>query len=244
MNKLEEYFYKKPKRFGVHKWLHYFEIYDRHLSKYVAKQPSILEIGVNDGGSLEMWDDYFGDGCKIYGLDVKKKSKEIEKYLPNVKVSLGDQGSVDFWDQYKKCTPEFDIIIDDGGHEMDQQITTFECMYDHIKDDGVYLCEDTHTSYRQQRWKGGVKKEGTYMEYTKSFVDYINAWHWEQRPEVPLGSPQSNPSEYTEERKKALEFKKKTHSVHFYDSVVVLEKRVDLDRPTHERHRYPRRKLA
>ncbi|MAF25943.1 hypothetical protein CL634_10265 [bacterium] len=229
MNKLEEFFENKPKRFQLHKLMHYFEIYDRHFSKYVDKQPSILEVGVDYGGSVEMWDDYFGEGCKIYGVDLSERSKEIEKYMPNVKITLGDQGSVDFWDEYKKQTPKFDIIIDDGGHRMEQQITTFECMYDHIKDDGVYLCEDLHTSYFP-KYGGGFKKPSTFIEYSKNFIDYINVWWWDHN-----GSKETNPSDF--------EFRKKTNSIHFYDSVVVLEKRFCEEEPTGRRAKYPQRPL-
>ena len=58
MNKLEDYFYNKEKKLPVHKWLHYFDIYDRHFKRFIGKNPVILEVGVAEGGSLEMWN-YF-----------------------------------------------------------------------------------------------------------------------------------------------------------------------------------------
>ena len=55
-NKLEEFFYVVPKRRLVVKWDHYLAIYECHLAKFKAlgRRPVVLEIGVNDGGSLDM----------------------------------------------------------------------------------------------------------------------------------------------------------------------------------------------
>jgi len=76
-NDLEKYFNQNTGRL-IHKWNHYFEIYDRHLSKFRGKQPTILEFGVSHGGSLQMWKDYFGESCKIYGVDINPESKQFE----------------------------------------------------------------------------------------------------------------------------------------------------------------------
>jgi hypothetical protein len=87
---------------------------------------------------------------------------------------------------------------------MKQQITTFETLFDHVKADGVYICEDTHTSY----WKhfgGGYKKKRSFIEYSKNFIDSIHAWHRKN----------TKPDRLTET----------VHSIHYYDSVVVVEKR-------------------
>ena len=66
-------------RCQIHKWHHYFDIYEKYLSRFIGKNPTILEIGVKDGGSLELWDNYFVNKCKIYGVDINKKCKELEK---------------------------------------------------------------------------------------------------------------------------------------------------------------------
>ena len=84
-------------------------------------------------------------------------------------------------------------------------------MYDLIKDDGVYLCEDTHTSYMTDGFSGGYKQSNTFIEQTKNFVDSLHA-HW---------------FDSNDEQKK---FRNTTDSVHYYDSVVVLEKKVS-ERP-------------
>jgi len=162
LNKIEEYLTNTKGIVGKmrpRKWKHYIEIYDRHFSRYIDKSPRVLEVGVKWGAGLELWKYYFGDGAEIYGVDTK--DRRVRRYSRNVHFIKGDQGDPTFWRDFKKDLPKFDIIIDDGGHRIEQQITTFECMYDHIEDDGVYLCEDTHTSYWEE-FGGGYKKDGTF----------------------------------------------------------------------------------
>jgi len=209
MNKFSDFFFNIPKTNVVHKWIHYFDIYHKHFSKFQNKSPIILEIGVYKGGSLDMWNYYFDNKCTIYGVDINPECKQYEK--DNKFIFIGDQESEEFWKWAENI--EFDIIIDDGGHFMNQQIKSFEILYNKVKDNGVYLCEDTHTSYWSE-FNGGLLKDGTFIEYTKKFVDYINSYHIQK--EIP---------EYS------LEFRKKTHCISFYDSIVVLDKKIDLEQP-------------
>ena len=104
MNKLEEYFFNSDKKLTLHKWHHYFKIYDRHFSKFIGKNPTILEIGVQCGGSLEMWNHYFDKECTIYGIDIDPTCLNIPEKLKcsNIHLSLGDQASRDFWKNYLK----------------------------------------------------------------------------------------------------------------------------------------------
>lgn len=203
MNDLEKYFRNNDKRL-INKWVHYFEIYDRHFSKYRGKEIVILEIGVFQGGSLQMWKDYFGDKVKIYGVDIDPRCKEFEE--ENIEIFIGSQSDRKFLRDLKSRIPDIDIFIDDGGHTMNQQIVTFEEMFDKVKDDGVYLCEDMHTSYWLD-YGGGYKRRRTFVEYAKSFIDSLNAYH-------------SNSIFH-----KVNNITSNANSIHFYDSVVVIEKK-------------------
>jgi hypothetical protein len=203
MNDLENYFNENKKRV-IHKWSHYFEIYDRHFSKYRGKDIILLEIGTFHGGSLQMWKNYFGDKAKIYGIDINPNCKRIEE--ENIKVMIGSQSDRNFLKNVVKEIPPFDILIDDGGHTMLQQIVSFEELFGHVKPNGVYLCEDLHTSY----WKefgGGFKRKGTFIEYSKNFIDKLNAHH-SREGALPVSS-----------------FTTSVNSIHYYDSVLVIEKR-------------------
>ena len=122
MNELEENFNKNEGRL-IHKWTHYFEIYDRHFRKFKDKEINILEIGVSHGGSLQMWRDYFGGKTNIYGIDVNPKCKKLED--KDTKIFIGSQSDRNFLREIKEKIPKIDILIDDGGHTMTQQIVTF-----------------------------------------------------------------------------------------------------------------------
>ena len=134
------------------KWLHYFEIYNRHFAKY---------IGIDKGGSLQIWKKIFGPKAKIIGIDIEPSCKEIED--EQIEVYIGDQADRDFWKRIKAKIPKVDILIDDGGHYMEQQIVTFEEMFPHIKDDGVYLCEYTRSMHSLHYYFGVLVVEKKVM---------------------------------------------------------------------------------
>ena len=167
-----------------------------------------------------MWNYYFDKECTIYGIDVHPSCLIVPKLLQstNIHIEIGDQENRDFWKNYLKNKPKFDIIIDDGGHTMNQQIVTYEELYDHLSDNGVYLCEDVHTSYWPD-FGGGLNEKQTFIEYSKRFIDMINFYHI-----------RNYSSE--EELIKSKKIRQTTNSIHYYDSIIVLEKEVDLMIPT------------
>jgi hypothetical protein len=210
MNDLEKYFTENTGRL-IHKWKHYFEIYDRHFSRFRGTDVHIVEFGVSQGGSLQMWKEYFGPNCKIFGVDINPHCKKIEE--EQIQIYIGDQEDRKFLKSLAKNIPKIDILIDDGGHTMKQQINTFEELFTHIDKNGVYLCEDLLTSYRSE-WGGGYRKRGTFIEYSKQFIDCINAWHSKTM------------------RLSVTEFTRSVHSLHYYDSILVIEKRA-IEKPFH-----------
>jgi hypothetical protein len=212
MNDLEKYFRKNDKRL-IHKWIHYFEIYDRHFSRYRGKDVVVVEFGISQGGSLQMWKNYFGPNAKIFGVDINPHCKQFEE--EQVEIFIGDQEDRTFLKSIAKKVPHIDILIDDGGHMMKQQINTYEELFPLVAENGVYLCEEVHTSY-WPNWGGGVKNKNTFIEYSKNFIDYLHGWHSVQKGLL-----------------KVSDFTKSVHSLTFYDSVLVIEKR-PIKEPYHE----------
>ena len=211
-NPLEEYFVGNSGPL-LHKWHHYFEIYHRHFERFRGRAPVVLEIGVHHGGSLHMWREYFGEGAAIIGVDVIPECARLEG--PQITIVTGDQFDRGFLASLRTRFPRVDILIDDGGHHMDQQIATFEELYPHVQPEGVYLCEDLHTSY-WDRFGGGLRRAGSYIEYSKAFIDRLNGWHHPETAPAPDA------------------FARSTSSLHYYDSVLVIEKR-PVTKPTHSR---------
>lgn len=203
MNDLVKFFENNTEN-CINKWMHYFDIYDNFFKSYRNKPAVILEIGVYQGGSLKMWRNYFGENALIYGIDINPECKQFE--TENIKIFIGSQEDPEFLQYVKSQIPKIDILIDDGGHTMGQQIVSFEELYDHIKDDGVYLIEDLHTSY-WPNFGGGYKNQKSFIEYSKNFIDFINAWHSQDA------------------HLKVNEFTKSAYALHYYDSILVVEKR-------------------
>jgi hypothetical protein len=201
-NPLWKYFSQNEGRI-IHKWHHYFDIYHNHFCRFRNLPVTILEVGVYKGGSLQMWKSYFGDKAKIYGVDIDPRCKELEE--DQIKVFVGDQANRDFLRELKDEIGVIDILIDDGGHTMIQQIATFEELYPVVSEIGVYFIEDLHTSYWAD-YGGGYKKQGSFIEYAKGFIDSMNAWH--------SHDPELTPGRLT----------KSATGIHFYDSVLVIEK--------------------
>ncbi len=139
-NPLETYFDTHRSGAGVLKWRHYFEVYQTHFSKFRGKPLKILEIGVYSGGSLEMWREYFGMDCELFGVDINPECRRFEK--KNVTIKIANQSDRSFWRKFREEFGEMDIVLDDGGHRPRQQRPTFEEILSTIKPGGVYLCED------------------------------------------------------------------------------------------------------
>jgi hypothetical protein len=184
------------------KWAHYFPIYDRHLSWYTNKSLTFLEIGVARGGSLQMWQRFFGPLAKVVGIDIQERSKSYES--PGTFVRIGDQGDERF---LQSIVDEFgipDVVLDDGSHQMEHISRTFNFLYPKLPKNGVYMVEDLHTAYWDE-YGGGLTKPDTFINKAKNFIDQLNADH---------SRGQVTPDLIT----------RQTFGISFYDSVVVFEK--------------------
>jgi len=202
-NPLQHYFDNNPGRLLV-KWRHYLDIYHRHFERFRGRSPTVVEVGVYHGGSLEMWKSYFGDGARIVGVDVNPRLRDLG--VPGIEIIVGDQGDRAFLARLAAQVGPIDILIDDGGHTMPQQIATVETLYGAVAPEGVILVEDTHTSYWRE-YGGGLRANFSFMQFAKHLVDELNAYH--------SRDPQSfAPGPFTQG----------TRSIHFYDSIVVIEK--------------------
>jgi hypothetical protein len=202
-NPLRAYFKRNPGRL-MSKWDHYLDIYHRHFERFRGRPVTVVEFGVFHGGSLQMWRDYFGPSSRIVGVDVNPRLQDLGE--PGIEVHIGDQADRRFLRELASRVGPIDILIDDGGHTMPQQIATVEELYGAVRDDGVVLVEDTHTSYWRE-YGGGLRTPYSFMEFAKRLVDELNAWHSRDPHSFAPGV-----------------FTRSARSMHFYDSVVVIEK--------------------
>jgi 23S rRNA U2552 (ribose-2'-O)-methylase RlmE/FtsJ len=197
---LHRYFLANGAR-GLHKWIHYFDVYEAHFERFRGRGPKVMEIGVAAGGSLGMWKAYFGAESRIVGVDIDPKCKAYD--APGIEVFIGSQADPGFLAQVCERHAPFDVVVDDGSHRSVDMIASFEYLYPRLAEDGVYLVEDTYFCYRRATG-GGLKKAGTFIEYAKDKVDELHASH-------DIGIPISD-------------LTRTTQGISFYDSVVVFEK--------------------
>ncbi len=200
------------------KWRHYFEIYERYLSRFKDKPCTFLELGVAQGGSLEIFQTYLGPEARLIGVDVNPDCKQWER--PGVAVLIGDQSDANFIGGVVAPKGPFDIIIDDGGHVADQQLVSFLTLFPQLKEGGVYLVEDLHTTF----WLGaqGSRFGINFYDFARGLVEKLSLYHIDQRLFDRYRAP-------IEQREGAVTFDNfavtDIFGIHFYDSVIVFEKR-------------------
>lgn len=168
MNHLQIYKSFKKSPFKSIKIESYFSVYENIFERFIDKPIVFIEIGVLNGGSLFMWRDFFGNKAKIIGVDLNPEAKRWQDY--GFDIFIGDQSDPGFWNQVVKKYPQIDIVLDDGGHTYEQQIMTTEILKAYIKDDGLIVIEDTHTSYQN----GFGFKCVSFMKYVQKKVDQLH----------------------------------------------------------------------
>lgn len=216
-NPLKAYFDSHKTGRGIWKWYHYFDIYHRHLHKFVGAEVNILEIGVYSGGSLEMWRNYFGSHCSIFGVDIEESCKVYENKW--TRIFVGDQADRNFWKTFIEQVPGIDILIDDGGQKIDDRIILLEEMLPHLRPGGVYIRESIH---------GDLNK---FNSYIYGLAANLNAFE-------TVSGDLENGLTYS-----PTDFQTMIHSVHLYPFVTVIEESEKLldqfSAPKHGTHWQP-----
>jgi len=193
----------------IHKWIHYLDIYERHFACYRNTPVRMLEIGVDKGGSLEVWRDYFGASATIVGIDI---NPECATYAtaPN-RIRIGSQDDPQFLQSVIQEMGTPDIVLDDGSHIARHQRATFRILFPILKDGGLYVIEDMHTSYFPGSYEGGYRRKGTAVEVVKDMIDDMHSWYHSKAASTPAPN--------------------QIGSVHVYPSLAVVEKQT-MERPS------------
>ncbi len=187
------------------KWKKYFDVYEENFLKFKGKDITFVEIGVFNGGSLEIWKNYFGPNSKIIGIDINPECKKFEK--DNIKIFIGNQSSPKFWQKFFHEVGNVDIVLDDGGHtNLDQIISTVECVKN-IKDGGLLVVEDVHTSYINRY---NSSKKYSFLDFSKKLIDDVNL-------NIKMDNLDENFNKNCQ-----FSLNKYIYSSHFYEGIVVF----------------------
>lgn len=151
-------------------WPSVAEVYEPYLAPIRDAATSVLEIGVKRGGSLLLWKEYFPN-AQVIGVDIKPDLEGLAE--DRIAIRIGDQGDQAFLASLIAEAAPFDLVLDDGSHQFDDQRDTLLALWPHVKPGGIYVVEDVHTSYRP-KYSGGLGHEGTFMEFAKRFLDDVH----------------------------------------------------------------------
>ena len=159
-----------PENYNTDKKLmpNYIQSYESFFSNLSDKNIVLLELGIDQGGSLLMWRDFFKNGT-IIGLDRAKVS--IEDSTQRIKCFQGEQDDIQLLNKIsQKYAPQgFDIIIDDCSHIGEITRNSFWYLFDnHLKPGGIYSIEDWGTGYWNS-WPDGRSYQWSKKKRIKTF---------------------------------------------------------------------------
>jgi hypothetical protein len=171
------------RRFAQHagkisdKWSIYLDVYQRLFQQYVGRSINLLEIGIQNGGSLEIWAEHFPHARHIVGCDIDQKCAFLRYDDARVAVVVGDANSDVTEAAITNACECFDIIIDDGSHISGDIIRSFARYFPRVKEGGIFVAEDLHCSYWKE-FDGGLFDPYSSIAFFKRLADVVNHEHW------------------------------------------------------------------
>jgi 23S rRNA U2552 (ribose-2'-O)-methylase RlmE/FtsJ len=204
--------YASVRDYEVHKWHHYIPLYDRYLGRYRGTPVRMLEIGVNKGGSLQMWRRFLGEEAVIFGIDINQDCAALDGLSGQVRI--GSQTDTAFLKSVVEEMGGVDVVLDDGSHKMDHIAASLETLFPLLEIYGVYLIEDLHAAY----WSGcggGFREPKNFYNRVRRIIDDMHyPYHRKDLQEPALEGAVTG--------------------VHVHDSLVAIDKGPVL-RPAHSK---------
>ncbi|MFC7778134.1 class I SAM-dependent methyltransferase [Pantoea sp. GCM10028869] len=176
MNYLKQ-LYQQHEGKSSDKWDIYLDVYDELFFDRRSNVSSFLEIGVQNGGSLEIWSKYFSSAQHLVGCDINPDCAKLNYDNPSIEVVIGNSSTVEIKEKILSISSAFDVIIDDGSHFSSDIIKSFLLYFPLIADDGIYIIEDLHASYWES-FEGGLYYPYSSMSFLKKLADVPNQEHW------------------------------------------------------------------
>lgn len=162
------------------KWHGNLQTYDRLLTEHRGKPIRFLEIGVQYGGSLELWANYFRQGRIFLGCDIDPNCGKLTFDDPRIDVFVCDAASPLILKEITARSGMLDLIIDDGSHRSGDVIQSFTLLFPLLANDGFYIVEDQHCSYWEE-YDGGLSAPHSSLAFFRALTDLINHEHWRER---------------------------------------------------------------
>ena len=203
------------------RWSSYIDVYSEVLASLRDSPIRLLEIGIQNGGSLDIWSQYFSNARAIVGCDIEPACGQLRYDDARIHVVVGDATTGEVAAQIEAISARFDIVIDDGSHRSGDIIHAFARYFPVIEDGGLFLAEDLHCSYWQE-FDGGLFDPWSSMSFFKRLADAINHEHWgvpNERTTILQSIEARYGVVFSEETLAAV------HSVQFVNSMCLVRKR-------------------
>jgi cephalosporin hydroxylase len=215
-----EQLYTEHKGKVSYKWSAYLSEYQRVFEQHRLEPIRLMEIGIQNGGSLEIWSKYFTNATMLIGCDINPNCSLLKYEDPRITVVIGDANTDAIQEKIHASVANFDIVIDDGSHSSSDIIKSFGRYFERMTDGGLYLAEDLHASYWQE-YEGGLYDPYSSISFFKRLADIVNFDHWgieKSRVDFMQGFFTRYGLNLKEETLKHI------HSVEFINSVCVVRK--------------------
>ena len=204
----------------VDKWDSYLNEWENIFYPFREKRINLFEIGVLNGGSLEIWGKYFRNAENIIGCDNNDSCQNLMFSDPRISVLIGEADSCEVEDQLSAITPFLDIVIDDGSHYAEDIIKAFVRYFKYVNNHGLYIIEDLHTSYWPDS-ESGLNNPFSAISFLKRLSDLINYEHWQKTASrVEFLSPFKDRYKVRFDEMELLQI----HSIKFSNSICIIEK--------------------
>lgn len=182
------------------KFTGYFPVYETIFKDLKSKPIIFVEVGVMNGGSLELWKKFFHKESRIIGIDINPNALKLRD--KGFEIFIGDQSQPKFWKEFYKKIGKINVLLDDGAHTNCCQIVTVVEAMKNIKDGGKVVIEDVGTSFMSSF---GNPCRTSFINFAKSSINNLYA------------------RSLSANNKILNIFEKYCFSINFYDSIVAFE---------------------
>jgi hypothetical protein len=165
------------------KWESYLNTYDKLFEEFKYQPINLFEIGIQNGGSLETWAEYFKNAKTIIGCDIEPMCNLLKFSDDRIKLVVNDIKSPATYKIINSWVDSLDIVIDDGSHNSIDILEAFGKYFPMMNPGGVYVIEDTHTLYWKDWGEGSQNKFNAYT-FFKKMIDVINIQFWEKEMSI------------------------------------------------------------
>lgn len=207
------------------RWLAYLKQYDLLFAPWRDRPLRLLEIGIQNGGSLEIWGLYFPFASVLVGCDIDPLCENLTYDDPRIRIVVGDATSDDTERRIMEHSPEWDLVIEDGSHQSQHIVDAFARFFPKVSVGGMFIAEDLHCSYWRE-FEGGLADPFSSIAFFKRLADLVNFEHWgipTSRAEYLAGFAEHYGCRFDDT---ALA---QVHSVEFVNSQCIVRKREAAD---------------